>query len=360
MAQSARPLIITEDAELLDDLLRLCAAAGAEPEVAHDGRRPPGLGARAAGPRRRRRARRSSGPRRRAVPMCSSSGTIPTTPTSGAGLELGADHVVFLPDAEAWLVDRIADADGGRCPRGADRRRHRRPRRRRRQHPGLRPGVHRDASRPSHPCSSTPIRWAAASTCCSAARTRRGCAGPPSPNREAGSTATALDDSLPRLDALRVLSWDRGDVLTIPPAAMRAVLAAARRGRELVVVDLPRRLDEAATEALAGRTSGLLVVPAELRAAAAAGRVASDAGPGRPGSARRRSGARPRPDCPLRSSPLLGLPLAGEMPAEPRHRDALERGEPPAGAARGPLARFCGRILRQLRAACRGRGGVTR
>ncbi len=34
------PLIVTEDVELLDDLLRLCAAAGAEPEVHHG---PPGL-----------------------------------------------------------------------------------------------------------------------------------------------------------------------------------------------------------------------------------------------------------------------------------------------------------------------------
>lgn len=31
----AGPLIVTEDVELLDDLLRLCAAAGAEPEVHH-------------------------------------------------------------------------------------------------------------------------------------------------------------------------------------------------------------------------------------------------------------------------------------------------------------------------------------
>lgn len=30
-----RPLIITEDPLLLDDLLRLCAAAGAEPHVHH-------------------------------------------------------------------------------------------------------------------------------------------------------------------------------------------------------------------------------------------------------------------------------------------------------------------------------------
>ncbi|MGW7115619.1 septum site-determining protein Ssd, partial [Streptomyces xanthophaeus] len=30
-----RPLIITEDPLLLDDLLRLCAAAGADPHVHH-------------------------------------------------------------------------------------------------------------------------------------------------------------------------------------------------------------------------------------------------------------------------------------------------------------------------------------
>ncbi|MDF3140046.1 septum formation initiator, partial [Streptomyces sp. T21Q-yed] len=30
-----KPLIVTEDADLLDDLLRLCAAAGATPEVHH-------------------------------------------------------------------------------------------------------------------------------------------------------------------------------------------------------------------------------------------------------------------------------------------------------------------------------------
>ena len=41
------PLIVTEDVELLDDLLRLCAAAGAEPEVA-----PRGAGAAGAAGRR--------------------------------------------------------------------------------------------------------------------------------------------------------------------------------------------------------------------------------------------------------------------------------------------------------------------
>ena len=33
---SDRPLLVTSDPDLLDELLRLCAAAGTEAEVAHD------------------------------------------------------------------------------------------------------------------------------------------------------------------------------------------------------------------------------------------------------------------------------------------------------------------------------------
>lgn len=88
----------------------------------------------------------------------------------------------------------------------------------------------------------------------------------------------ALEESLPHLHALRVLSWDRGDSVAIPAEAMRAVLAAARRRGGVVVVDLPRRVDDAVAEALAQLDLGLLVVPAELRAVAAANRVASSVG----------------------------------------------------------------------------------
>lgn len=88
----------------------------------------------------------------------------------------------------------------------------------------------------------------------------------------------ALEESLPRAHALSVLSWDRGDTVVVPPQAMRSVMGAARRRGGVVVVDLPRRMDEAVTEALAQTDVGLLVVPAELRAVAAAGRVASRMG----------------------------------------------------------------------------------
>lgn len=45
MPGGGRPLIITEDPLLLDDLLRLCAAAGAEPHVHHAVPDPVGAGA---------------------------------------------------------------------------------------------------------------------------------------------------------------------------------------------------------------------------------------------------------------------------------------------------------------------------
>lgn len=54
----------------------------------------------------------------------------------------------------------------------------------------------------------------------------------------------ALEESLPALHGLRVLSWGRGDEVVVPPQAMRSVLAAARRLGGVVVVDLPRRVDE--------------------------------------------------------------------------------------------------------------------
>ncbi|MGW7557415.1 septum site-determining protein Ssd, partial [Streptomyces rimosus] len=148
------------------------------------------------------------------------------------------------------------------------------------------------------------------------------------------------------LHSLRVLSWDRGDAVVIPPQAMRAVVAAARRRGGAVVVDLPRRLDDAVAEALAQVDVGLLVVPAELRAVAAARRVAAGVravlpdlrvvtrdGPGTD------AGRAPELS-PEEVARLLGLPLAGELGWEPGLSADLRRGAPPGSNARGPLRHF--------------------
>ncbi|NED74008.1 septum formation initiator, partial [Streptomyces sp. SID9944] len=107
------PLILTEDADLLDDLLRLCAAAGATPEVHHTVPERGG-GWEAAplvlvGDDAARRVRGAA--RRRGVVLVGRD-----QDDSGIwrrAVEIGADHVLVLPDGEQWLVDRIADVAEG-------------------------------------------------------------------------------------------------------------------------------------------------------------------------------------------------------------------------------------------------------
>ncbi|MFI8297267.1 septum site-determining protein Ssd [Streptomyces nigra] len=335
-----KPLIVTEDADLLDDLLRLCAAAGATPEVHHGvpeprssweaaplvlvgddaARRVRGAGRRA-GVVLVGRDQDDSGVWRRAV-------------------EIGADHVLMLPDGEQWLVDRIADVAegvgrpaltvgviGGRGGAGAST-----------LACALAVTAAREGLRTllvdGDPLgggldvvlggeAAAGLRWPAFA----GSRGRLG--------------SGALEESLPELHSLRVLSWDRGDSVAVPPQAMRAVLAAARRRGGAVVVDLPRRIDDGVAEALAQLDVGLLVVPAELRAVAAARQVASAVqlllrdlrvtvrGPYAPGLDDREVAR------------LLDLPLMGEVPVEPGLLRPHEHREPPGAAARGPLARFC-------------------
>jgi secretion/DNA translocation related CpaE-like protein len=86
-------------------------------------------------------------------------------------------------------------------------------------------------------------------------------------------SASALRAALPLVDGLAVLSWDRSDVTALPPEAMRSVLGAAQRSSDLVVVDLPRRPDPAAEEAFVRATSTLVVVPRDVRSCAAAARL---------------------------------------------------------------------------------------
>ncbi|MFD8757164.1 septum site-determining protein Ssd [Kitasatospora sp. NPDC059577] len=344
------PLVVTGDDALAEHLLRLCAAAGTEPRLI-----------------------RGAPPTRElweGAPLvlvgddqavhCSELGRRGGVLLLGLDLDdpgvwvravrLGAEHVLFLPDAEAWLLDRIADAAEGGGP----------------------PAVTVAVLGGRGGAGASTLACALAVTSARTGRrtmlvdgdplgggldillggeTARGLRWPDlagSRGRVSGAELARALPALKRLSALACLSWDRGDTLTVPPEAMRSVLAASRRRGGLVVVDVPRHLDAAAGQALEQSDLALLVVPAELRAVAAADRVAA--------AARMRLGDVRVVVRPVRAGGLpahriargLRLPLAGELEAEPGLAPDVEKGVPPGSRESGPLARFCATFLNEV------------
>jgi secretion/DNA translocation related CpaE-like protein len=342
-------LLVTEDVELTDDLLRLCAAAGAEAEVVHGGPVPPGSWERAplivvGDDRARARPRAADWPGRRPGVVLIGRDLDDHT-VWARGVALGVEQVLHLPGDEPWLAERIADAVE---PAGD---------------PALTIGVL--AGRGGAGASS--LACALAVTAARQGRRTTLVDGDPlgggldmlfggerAPGRRWPAFAaargrlpgTALEESLPRLHGLSLLSWDRSDTVPLPGEAMRSVLTAARRGGGVVVLDLPRTADDAVTEALSQTDLGLLVVPGELRAVAAARTVVATAGVlvrdlrvvARPTGTGSLTGAE--------VARLLGLPLAGELPDEPGLMAAADVGEPPGSDERGVLARFATTLLR--------------
>lgn len=158
----------------------------------------------------------------------------------------------------------------------------------------------------------------------------------------------ALVEALPGEGNLAVLSFDRSELDYVPTEAMAAALDAGRRGRDVVVVDLPRRFDEPALIALSAADRAYLVVPAELRACAAARRVAAAAATYCPALSVIVRGPTPAGVEPAEVARILDLPLAGVMRPEPRLARTLESGAAPAASGRGPLAELSRHLLAEL------------
>jgi hypothetical protein len=126
------------------------------------------------------------------------------------------------------------------------------------------------------------------------------------------------------------------------------VVSAARRGGDAVVLDMPRRLDAATEEALELCTCTLLVVPAEVRAVAAAARVALGLTAVTADVRVVVRGPSPSGLGAVEVSDALGLPVVAEMDSETHLDDRLDRGEPPAQTGRGTIAAACDEVLDDL------------
>jgi secretion/DNA translocation related CpaE-like protein len=343
-----RPLIVTADPAALDDLLRLAALAGVDAEVVADAgaaRHPWALAPLVlVGEDQVDALLQARVPRRDKVVVVGrdlDDGSI-----WQRAVALGGEHVVYLPDAERWLVDALADAAegggdgalvavlGGRGGAGATT---------------LACALALMSVRQGVPTllvdgdslgggidlvfggeNATGVRW------------------PDLTGTSGRVPAAALAQALPRLAELSVLSWDRSETTSLPVQAVQAVLTAGRRSHGLVVVDLPRHLDAGAREVLAAADTTLLVVPAEVRAAAAAGRVAAQAGLLCRDLRLVVRGPSPAGLTAQEIQRALRLPLAGEVRPEPGLCRSMEEGTPPALRRGSPLAGLCQALLHDL------------
>ena len=158
-------------------------------------------------------------------------------------------------------------------------------------------------------------------------------------------SSSSLREVLPRMDDVALLSWGRAEPVAVSAGSMRTVLAAARGGHALTVVDLPRHLDPAGWEAIGMATVTLLVVPAQLRAVAAGStlltRVLRGAGDVR-------LVVRKPPSSGVSTELVvdaLGLPLVASMRDERGLSGWLDQGLGPLRSRRGQLSRACAEVL---------------
>ena len=153
-----------------------------------------------------------------------------------------------------------------------------------------------------------------------------------------------LTDSLPVAGGFSFLSWPatREQLLPVAAAAAAGVLDAARRGYELVVVDVGRGAEPLRTVAW-DCDRILLVVPAQLQAAVAAVRLLQELPPVEAGLL-----VRGRPGAALDTSLIaeaVGLPVQGRIPDLRAVAGAMESGRLLDLGKRRNIRHFGGAVL---------------
>jgi secretion/DNA translocation related CpaE-like protein len=155
----------------------------------------------------------------------------------------------------------------------------------------------------------------------------------------------SLRDALPVHEGVAVLTFRRGEVGTLEAGLVREVLDAVARGHDVVVLDLPRSLGGVAAECASRCDEVVLVVQASVPAVASATRIA-----GRlralgvdPGLVVRSDGGTLRV---ADVASALELPLLTEYRSRRRVAERVDLGLGPLGGRRSPLARAVRDVLR--------------
>jgi secretion/DNA translocation related CpaE-like protein len=158
--------------------------------------------------------------------------------------------------------------------------------------------------------------------------------------------ARALREALPAQGQLAALTWVAGRSSPLSTAVLRESLSAARRGHDLVVVDLPRGTDPLVADVVSRCDLVVLVVsPTVCGTASTTSTVARFEQRSRWGLVVRGRGL--DPDELVR---VTGLPLLAEMADQRGVSESVDLGLGPVRSRRGPLARAAARVLAQVAA----------
>ena len=332
-------LLVTADASVREDVERLAAAVGltveAVPEPGAAGRRWVEtplvlLGRDAAG--------LGVPVRRSGVVLV---GSVPDEAVWRLAVQSGCEAVAVLPADEAWLLERLAcEADGagtpgrvlgvlgGRGGAGAST---------------LAAGAAVAAARSGADVLLVDADPAGGGLDLLLGLESRPGLGWPDLRRVSGVLrGSLLRDGLPQDAGLRLLGWGAEPAEGLPVAALEAVLDAGRRSQDLVVVDLPRSADPATVAALWRLDLLLLVVPAEVRAAATAATTVARVGPDAGAAQLVVRGPAPTGLTVEAVADAVGLPVVAVWPDEPGLAVDADRGVPPGtrpGSALGSVVR---------------------
>ena len=339
-----RPLIISENELLVDDLVRISAAAGAHATVVSDAGAARGFWPRAnlvlVDGEVARSAQMQQLRRRSDV-------VLVTYDAKSDGVwkdavAIGAEHVVALPEGEVWLVERLAEhreepARAGRvlCVTGV--------------------------------CGGAGASTFAVALASAAARLDlkvvviagdRGGGGldiafgiedaagmrwPEFAHVSGRLAADTMTNALPIAFGAQVLSWDRRTEIILEAEAFESVLDAATRGYDLVIVDVPRL--GVVHDWVRDRIADLVVmVPTRVRAVSAALQFLRDRPPVNLAVVARAAA----PLDPIDVAEVIGEPFAAVIKHDESIAKRADHGDPPGVNGRDEYSRAAMAVLASL------------